>query len=1035
MLKSKKERNDSRGKFSGRWLSAVLVPLWLLTGLVFSAPAIAQTDEEIRKAYEDAQELYHLSEQERTEDIFKDISDRLCGSEKFLEECVESKILRAVIRRSRREFEAAENFLTGAKAILDENFEREHYLNIRLLTEFSYLMVDSTELALAENWSREAVAIVKESNLSGERKALAHLSMGMIKDEQGDYALAVREYQAALDAVEGAEVSMTVSRILMQGHNNIGVAYRRLGRVEDAMQHYQTNLKIVKEVYENDHPQLGFAYNSLGSAYYSKGDYGTAAEYFLQSAAVFQAAYGENYSRVAAALNNAGISYFYLDDLESATHYLERAQRIKENILGADHPDTAVGYSNLAAIHQENKNYSAAQNNFERSIAVRKKAYGPDHPNLVLPYLKFGEFYLETEDHPAARQQLTEALRIALGRLGANHPDVSEIHYLLGNSFLNEENFKEAFSHYEKAFQQLTDRGFEDRGMNFDPGTLSYPIQFINVARAIAGLKQEQYRQSGSVADLYDAVAFYDVVSETIDLLQTQYQSEASKLNLIGQNYSIYTGAIEAMYLLYEKTASPLWLDKMLLYTERSRSRIALELLQRAEAKQFGGVPEDILEEENALNARVTHYYQQLHLEQEKGLDADETRIGSYRDSLFHARRDVVRFTENLEKNHPAYYALKYEQHFVDRAQLPDLLDEDETLVTYIAGETDLFVLILNREKITARRLGPAEGLAEQISGFKSSVVNRQAGAYRKEAYALYQQLVEPIESLLETPKLIIVPDQMLHYLPFELLLSAPPGSVPDHQLPYWIREKEISYAPSATVLRFMSGQMPQQPRHFLALAPFGNHAPSVPGDSASNRHIGGLSSLPFTRYETREIANLFQTRNSFRDYFSPEKTVLMTDEEASETRLTSELLNPFSYLHFATHAFVHENDPALSGIALQHDDLNDGIVYVNDIYNLELNAALVVLGACETGLGSIQKGEGLIGFTRAFIYAGASNLLVSMWKVSDQPTADLMVRFYQYIREGQSYGRALRQAKLDLINRPETAAPYNWAAFVLNGR
>ena len=110
-------------------------------------------------------------------------------------------------------------------------------------------------------------------------------------------------------------------------------------------------------------------------------------------------------------------------------------------------------------------------------------------------------------------------------------------------------------------------------------------------------------------------------------------------------------------------------------------------------------------------------------------------------------------------------------------------------------------------------------------------------------------------------------------------------------------------------------------------------------------------------------------------------------------------------------------------------------MAYVDDIYTMELNADLVVLGACETGLGLVYRGEGLIGFTRAFIYAGASNLMVSMWRVNDQPTANLMINFYEEIRAGTGYNESLRNAKLTLIENPNTAAPRNWAAFVLQGR
>ncbi len=200
-------------------------------------------------------------------------------------------------------------------------------------------------------------------------------------------------------------------------------------------------------------------------------------------------------------------------------------------------------------------------------------------------------------------------------------------------------------------------------------------------------------------------------------------------------------------------------------------------------------------------------------------------------------------------------------------------------------------------------------------------------------------------------------------------------------------------------------------------------------------RYLLNLAPLPLTRYETREISNLFSEKNSWWNFTNREKIEVLIDREATSDRLMNGAVEEYGFIHFATHAFVHESNPSLSGIALRGTGNQDGIIYVNDIYNLKMKADLVVLGACETGLGSIYRGEGLIGFTRAFIYAGAANLVVSMWRVNDKPTANLMVEFYRLIQAGNSYAESLQKAKLNLIDHPETAAPRNWAAFVLNGR
>jgi CHAT domain-containing protein len=189
------------------------------------------------------------------------------------------------------------------------------------------------------------------------------------------------------------------------------------------------------------------------------------------------------------------------------------------------------------------------------------------------------------------------------------------------------------------------------------------------------------------------------------------------------------------------------------------------------------------------------------------------------------------------------------------------------------------------------------------------------------------------------------------------------------------------------------------------------------------------------TAYETNQISDIFKNSRSLLNFINPEKVTVFQDSEATKSQFQRQNLSNYGYIHFATHAFVNETNPDLSGIVLQGEGEENGILYVSDIYNLQLNADLVVLGACETGLGSVHKGEGMIGFTRAFKYAGASNLVVSMWRVSDQPTARLMISFYEKVKEDLSYSEALQFAKQQLIENPETAHPIHWAAFVLNGR
>ncbi|MBY0425149.1 MAG: CHAT domain-containing protein, partial [Cytophagales bacterium] len=193
------------------------------------------------------------------------------------------------------------------------------------------------------------------------------------------------------------------------------------------------------------------------------------------------------------------------------------------------------------------------------------------------------------------------------------------------------------------------------------------------------------------------------------------------------------------------------------------------------------------------------------------------------------------------------------------------------------------------------------------------------------------------------------------------------------------------------------------------------------------------LAYLPGTENEVKEIGQLFENKHF--------KNVSYTFKEASEFRIKSDALKKFQFLHLATHGLVNSRKPELSAVFLSPDSSNkskeDGMLYSGEIYNLDIKADLVTLSACETGLGKVSKGEGVIGLTRALFYAGANNMLVSLWTVSDSSTSELMKLFYSYLlnEKGIGYPKGLSLAKMELIKNSSFSAPYYWASFVLIGK
>lgn len=1008
---------------------SISILIILLSANLLPAQTPGNADTKLEKA---AAEFYE-NNLDRAYDLFSAIMDDYCGIAEFGELCLDAKIYKARVLRLKFEADAAIDLLKKTEGLVNTDFKGNPDYLVQVYQYKVYAYTERSQLEKAHIIRDKLAEKMSLQGLNPLSAARAAFGIGFYEDATGNYNLAIEIFQKGLSAIEDVEHTEREKKVIIQGLNNLGVSYRKAGMPEKAMEKYLESVDLIHQVYNEEHISLSYAYNNIGTIYYGMGDFGLAAEYFERSATIVNHNLGWDNERIGAALNNAGVSMFQLGNYQKAAEYLEEAQRVKIANLGENHIDTAVGYSNLASIYIMDNNFDEAERNYLRSIEVRKANQGDNHPNLIDPKIQLGAFYNDRERFEESRIILERALNIAVERLGDYHPKVSELHLTLGNNLKQQQLFQVAIEQFSLAIQRLYGEYVLTEPLDVERN-ITDPAGLVFVLRSKAEVYRKLFEENSDRENLLQAKELYSWAMNLVDFLQRSYQSEASKLNLLETNYSIYTESVDILYRLNNNDPKSEYLEQTFDLMEKSRSRVALELLQDLSARTFAGLPASVHDQERELNSEITRLMRSLETERQKGGNADSRLISQLSDSLFYARRSLERFTYDLEQNYPSYYQLKFDQQTTSLSEMAVLLGDDTTLLSYMAGDESLYLFMMSSEGKKVVNLGSSEGLEEQVMKLRNSVTSGNTVEYVLNAYELYEKLMKPVIESVETNALLILPDQSLHYLPFEMLLTEQVMDQAYHRMPYLIKKFDISYAPSATVFSLMQERKHQNPRNLLALAPFSEGVPGFNAEEGALRHASNLEPLLLTSYETREIDSVFRQRRSWNEYLFPNRTRILQDSEATKNGLLQHLGN-YDYIHFATHAFVNEESPEFSGIALYPDNEDGGITYVGDIYNLQLNADLVVLGACETGLGSVHRGEGMIGFTRAFIYAGTANLAVSMWRVNDQPTATMMINFYSAIRDGNSYSHSLRQAKLSMIENPATAAPRNWAAFVLHGR
>ena len=321
-------------------------------------------------------------------------------------------------------------------------------------------------------------------------------------------------------------------------------------------------------------------------------------------------------------------------------------------------------------------------------------------------------------------------------------------------------------------------------------------------------------------------------------------------------------------------------------------------------------------------------------------------------------------------------------------------LPADEVLVEYYAEGKELYAFVLSRSGLQGIKLN-GEGLTADVQNFRQALQDTRSTYHRDLAGKLYNRLVRPLEGSMKTRNVLIVAHGPLHYLPFNALHD---GNS------YLIERYSLRLLPSASVLKYLKGVRPQTAGTLLA---FGN--PDL-GDPQLD--------LKYAQAEALSVSKILPNSKA------------LVRREASESAF-KRYGEGFRYLHIASHGTFNADSPLPSALLLAKDSANDGTLTVGELYSMRLNADLVTLSACETGLGKIANGDDVVGLPRGFLYAGSRSIVASLWKVDDEATAYLMTRFYGALK-GTSKREALRLAQLE--TRKKYSPPYYWAAFQLTG-
>lgn len=933
-------------------------------------------------------------------------------------------------------------------------------------------------LALEEGQrTREAISLLNEAarllDLTGEVRERID-----VLNQIGRCQLAMSETSAALDTFRAAlALSMDAGDLQWQArlHNNLASAFWALADYSQALDHFQRAQVAGRDL--GDPGEQGQALYGIGLIYRDRGDLDESLRYLSEALPLLQARDAQAFLYALVAL--AGV-HRGRGEVSQASDYLKQALDLSRSVGGEGE---AVVLSTVAQFQRYRGELSDALAHASQARSHYQRTGDEAYEARALQNL--GLIYLDLGDLDKAEGSYEEGLKLVAGKSAEG-----EARFLnsLGWILYLREDFEGALRYFERALSLSREKNLP---ANMIQALGRIGVVYVALGRTEEGLRllQEELvlrREKGDLAGearslleigrarqaLGDLVQAADAFRSTLDLgsrmgdtglqaaclyqwavldrqrgdprqalervgealkiiesVRSRVSSEKLRITYLASKRSWYELYVDLRMSLEEKEPGQGHAASALEASERARARGLLDLIAEGRIDLQEGITSDLKQQERELGARLSWIQEELASQPPESRQASELR-----NELDQAGEAMEQLEEEIRRRHPHYAEIRYPTP-LRLGQVKSLLDERTALLEYFVGQETSFLFVVTSGGLSVHRLPPAAVLEEKVLALRATLerpgilaLNR----FRRESGDLYEVLLGPAAAQLASmSNLLISPDGSLSLVPFEALLTESERGASYRELSYLLRRHTVSYIPSASVLeglrepRLASLDETVLPKELVA---FGDPVyPAVQTASAPVRSAVSPRSAPELPGSGREV-------QAIAKLYSPSEVELYMGERATEENVKGNpLLQTARRIHFATHGFVNEARPQLSGLMLTRSPGlgEDGLLQVYEIFNLRLNADLVALSACETGLGEHVTGEGMIGLTRGFIYAGTRSLLVSLWPVSDLSTPELMTGFYRHLGVGTKT-EALQQAKLERIGAGDE--PYRWAPFILAG-
>ncbi len=917
----------------------------------------------------------------------------------------------------------------------------------------------------------------------GDRKQEANtlIVIGFCHSSLGGYQKALDSYSNALTLSQAAGDRSGAAL----GLYRIGSIHDHLGEPQKALDFYDRALSIYQSIH--DQSMVGAALGNIGVIHNNLGDPWKALDFFNRALEIKRVVHDPNGE--ATLLNNIGLTYSHLDEKQKALGFYNQALPIYRNLNDRSGEGTTL--NNIGALYGDLGEYQKALGYLEQVLQIKRAAGARVGEAITLNNI--GVVYGYLGEHQKSLEYYNQALPLSRGARSTESTTLTNI----GRAYVATGDYRKALDFYSQSLplqQASGDRlgmavtflgmGRAYHGLGDFAKALDFYNQSLQIRRAISdrgGGAIMLYNVAAAQRDLNnldEARAQIEAGLQIIESLRAEVALRSLRASYLASVQNYYELGVDILMRLHNQRPSEGFAAAALQMSERGRARTLLELLAESHVDIRQGAPSALIERERLLQQSLA------------AKAAAQTRLLGGKHSpeqAATAAREIDALTTEYEQVQaqirgasPRYAALTQPAPLSLKEIQTEVLDPDTLLLEYSLGKEKSYLWAVTPASIRSFELpkrAEIEKAAQRV--YKILIAHSQfapgetpeqrrrrldlaEAEFPAASAALSQILLGPVASQLGSKRLLVVSEGALQYVPFAALplpqrrgdedAKRQISSLPAAYTPL-IVEHEVVSLQSASVIKALRREtggreaaskaiavladpvfQSDDPRIVTSagsLSAAAEEARSVADArrSAAESGVGDFARLRFSRQEADEIMRLAPVDKSFK----------ALDFAASRATVTGADLSQYRIVHFATHGLINNLHPELSGVVLSLVDEQgrpqDGFLRLYDVYNLKLRADLVVLSACQTALGKEYRGEGLVGLTRGFMYAGAPRVVASLWRIDDRASAELMKRFYQgMLGQELSPAAALRAAQVSMCKDKRWQAPHYWAAFTFQG-